>query len=135
MYTGQCLCGRIRFEFDSSPADVSVCHCSLCRRMTGTAFGVYVKVPAANLNLTDGGEQLNSYAVTDKLSMLSCRTCGSYTYATHSDYAEFAYVCLGSLDDGHDIRPGYHEFVGSKASWFEIHDELPQFEDWSPDDQ
>jgi hypothetical protein len=56
-------------------------------------------------------------------------------YATHSDYSEFAYVCLGTLDDDHNIRPGYHEFVGSKANWFEIHDSLPQFEDWSPDDQ
>jgi len=102
--------------------------------MTGTASVGQIQVRGRNLDV-DGGEQFNSYAVTDKLSMLSCRACGSYTYATHSDYAEFAYVCLGSLDDGHDIRPGYHEFVGSKASWFEIHDELPQFEDWSPDDQ
>jgi len=102
--------------------------------MTGTAFGVYVKVPAANLTLVSGIDQLSSYAVTDKLSMLSCRDCGSYVYATHADYSKFAYVCLGSLDEQDDIRPGYHEFVGSKASWFDIHDSLPQFEDWSTDD-
>ena len=135
MYTGKCLCGQVRYEFDSNPTDVSVCHCSFCRRMTGTAFGVYVKVPGANLQLASGNDNLNSYDVTGKLSMLSCRTCGSYVYATHSDYSEFAYVCLGTLDDDHDIRPGYHEFVGSKANWFEIHDSLPRFEDWSPDDQ
>lgn len=132
MYTGQCLCGQIRFEFDSQPTDVSICHCSLCRRMTGTAFGVYIKVPAANLTLVSGFDQLNSYAVTDKLSMLSCQNCGSYVYATHADYSGFAYVCLGSLDEQDDFRPGYHEFVGSKANWFEIHDSLPQFEGWSP---
>lgn len=133
MYTGQCLCGQIRFGFDTQPTDISVCHCSLCRRMTGTAFGVYVKIPAANLKLVSSIDSLNSYDVTDKLKMLSCGTCGSYVYATHADYSEFAYVCLGALDDGHEIRPGYHEFVGSKASWYEIHDALPQFEGWSPD--
>lgn len=133
MYSGQCLCSRIRFEFDTQPTDVSICHCSLCRRMTGTAFGAYVKVPTADFNLTSGTDDLNAYDVTDKLSMLSCSCCGSYVYATHADYSEFAYVCLGSLDD-HDIRPGYHEFVGSKASWFEIHDSLPQFEGWSPEE-
>jgi len=102
--------------------------------MTGTAFGVYARVPAASLNVVSGAARLNSYDVTEKLSMLSCRSCGSYVYATHTDYSEFAYVCLGALDDDHDIRPGYHEFVGSKASWFDIHDSLPQFEDWSNDE-
>jgi len=134
MYTGRCLCGQVRFEFDSQPTDVSICHCSLCRRMTGTAFGVYARVPATSLNVISGAAQLNSYDVTEKLSMLSCRNCGSYIYAKHKDYSEFAYVCLGALDDDHDIRPGYHEFVGSKASWFDIHDSLPQFEDWSNDE-
>ena len=133
MYSGHCLCGQVQFEFDSQPTDVSVCHCSFCRRMTGTAFGVYVKVPAGNLNFLSGTEQVTSYDVTDKLSMYSCRNCGSYLYARHADYSEFTYVCLGAVDDNDDIRPGYHEFVGSKASWFDIHDSLPQFEDWSPE--
>ncbi len=134
MYTGQCLCGQVRFEFDTRPTDVSICHCSLCRRMTGTAFGVYVKVPTTELKLMSGGDQITSYSVTDKLSMCSCQNCGSYIYARHSDYSEFTYVCLGVLDDNADIRPGYHEFVGSKASWFDIHDSLPRFEDWSNDE-
>lgn len=102
--------------------------------MTGTAFGVYVKVPATELNVTADDDQLIAYEVTDKLRMFSCRNCGSYLYADHSDYAEFAYVCLGTLDDSGDIRPGYHEFVGSKASWYEIHDSLPQYEGWSDAD-
>ena len=134
MYTGHCLCKQVRFEFDTQPTDVSICHCSLCRRMTGTAFGVYVKVPALNLTIASGAEQITAYNVTDKLSMCSCRGCGSYLYAKHSDYSDFVYVCLGAVDDHGDIHPGYHEFVGSKAGWFEIHDSLPQFEGWSPDE-
>lgn len=134
MFTGHCLCSQVRFEFDTQPTDVSICHCSLCRRMTGTAFGVYVKVPVAGLKFVSGTEQITAYDVTEKLGMFSCRSCGSYLYAKHSDYSDFAYVCLGTVDDHDDIRPGYHEFVGSKASWFDIHDSLPQFEGWSPDD-
>jgi hypothetical protein len=38
MYTGHCLCGHCRFEFEAPDRDVNICHCSLCRRMTGTAF-------------------------------------------------------------------------------------------------
>jgi len=134
MFTGHCLCGHVKFEFDAQPTDVSVCHCSLCRRMTGSAFGVYVKVPAVNLNLMSGADQITAYDVTEKLTMCSCRRCGGYLYAEHSDYSEFTYVCLGAVNDHDGIHPGYHEFVGSKASWFDIHDSLPQFEDWSPDE-
>jgi hypothetical protein len=134
MYTGQCLCGDICFEFDAPDRDVNICHCSLCRRMTGTAFGTYVKVHKDSLRITGGENNFTAYAVTDKLDMLSCATCGSYVYATHSDYADYAYVCLGVVDDNDDLRPTYHEFVGSKASWYEIHDGLPQNDGWSDQD-
>ena len=134
MFKGHCLCDQVRFEFDTQPTDVSICHCSLCRRMTGTAFGVYVKVPASDLTFTSSAGQITAYNVSDKLSMCSCRGGGSYLYAKHSDYSDFVYVCLGAVDDHGDIHPGYHEFVGSKAGWFEVHDSLPQFEGWSPDE-
>jgi hypothetical protein len=122
MYTGQCLCGDICFEFDAPDRDVNICHCSLfdapdrdvnichcslCRRMTGTAFGTYVKVHKDSLQITAGGKNFTAYAVTDKLDMISCATCGSYVYATHSDYADYAYVCLGVVDDNDDLRPTY----------------------------
>jgi hypothetical protein len=132
MYTGQCLCGDICFEFDAPDRDVNICHCSLCRRMTGTAFGTYVKVHKDSLQITAGGKNFTAYAVTDKLDMISCATCGSYVYATHSDYADYAYVCLGVVDDNDDLRPTY--LVGSKASWYEIHDGLPQNDGWSDQD-
>jgi hypothetical protein len=134
MYTGHCLCGDIRFNFDAPDRDVNICHCSLCRRMTGTAFGTYVKVREDALHFAAPGVPLNTFAVTDKLTMNSCANCGSYLYATHSDYPAFAYVCLGVVDDNDELRPTYHEFVGSKASWYEIHDGLPQFTDWSDED-
>ena len=134
MYSGHCLCGDIRFEFDAPDRDVNICHCSLCRRMTGTAFGTYVKVREDALHFRSSENRFIGYAVTDKLTMISCASCGSYLYATHSDYPAFAYVCLGVVDDNDDLRPTYHEFVGSRAPWYEIHDDLPQYDGWSDED-
>jgi hypothetical protein len=99
--------------------------------MTGSAFGVYVKVLDAELTLTDGAGGLSSYDATDKLNFQFCQTCGSTLFAKHTDYPAFVYVSLGTIAEGSDIRPMYHEFVGSKASWFEIQDSLPRFEKWS----
>lgn len=131
MFTGNCLCERVRFEFESTPTDVSICHCSICRKTTGTAFGTYVKVAATDFKLTRGADELVSYEVTENLATHFCRVCGSTVHATHAEYPGFVYVSLGAMSEDSGIRPMYHEFVGSKASWYEIHDSLPQSEEWS----
>ncbi len=131
MFTGNCLCNQVQFEFGRRPTNVSVCHCSICRRTTGSAFGAYVKVPDVDLTLIDSADHLCSYNVTDKLSTQFCCICGSTVFARHTDYPGFVYVSLGAMGDDSNIRPTYHEFVGSKASWFDIQDSLPKFEEWS----
>lgn len=131
MITGNCLCNQVCFEFGSKPTNVSICHCSVCRHITGSAFGVYAKVSNVDLTLTGGADHVTTYKVTDKLSTQFCRDCGSTVFATHADYPGFTYVCLGAIAEGSDIRPMYHEFAGSKASWYDIQDPLPKFEEWS----
>lgn len=99
--------------------------------MTGSAFGTYAKVSDAELSLSSGAGNLISYAVTDKLRTQFCRVCGSTLFARHADYPGFVYVSLGAMAENSGIRPAYHEFVGSKADWFDIQDSLPKFEEWS----
>ena len=131
MFTGNCLCNQIRFGFKTKSTNISICHCSICQHTTGSAFGAYVKVSEVDLTLIDGADHLCSYKVTDKLSTRFCRVCGSTVFASHADHSGFVYVSLGTMTEGSDMRPTYHEFVGSKASWFDIHDSLPKFEEWS----
>jgi len=132
---GQCQCGAVSFEFDVEPTDASFCHCSLCRRMSGSAFTAWCEVPADALRLSDGGERLAHYAITDRLTKHFCRACGTQIYSEHSSYPGFAYVCLGALDEDAGIVPGYHQFVGSRARWYTIVDDLPQFDEWPPGEQ
>ena len=133
MYTGNCLCNQVRFGFETKPTNISICHCSICQHTTGSAFGAYVKVSEADLTLTHGADQISSYDVTDKLSTRFCQVCGSTIYMSHADHPGFVYVSLGTMAEGSDIHPTYHEFVGSKASWYEIQDSLPRFDGWSDD--
>lgn len=128
MYTGHCLCERVRFGFASKPTDVSACHCSICRRITGSAFGTYVQVSEAELTLSCGAEDLSDYEISAMSSTHFCRNCGSTVFARHADFPKSVFVYLGAIDENADIRLMYHEYVGSKASWFEILDSLPQFE-------
>ena len=41
-------------------------------------------------------------------------------------------IALATLDDDPGVRPGLHIFVGSKAPWFEITDDLPQYSEYPP---
>ena len=54
--------------------------------------------------------------------------CGSLLFSVVRDGA-FVHVAMGSLVDAPSIRPTEHIFVGSKAPWFEITDDLPQFQE------
>lgn len=126
-----CICGSIEFSFDTELSDVSFCHCSICRRITGSAFGAYFEVPNARLSISDKQSLLAEYGVTPRLTKSFCRRCGSNLFSRHADFPGFTYVSLGALADDKDIRPEYHEYVSSKASWHEIGDSLPQFADSS----
>jgi len=134
MHTGHCHCGRIRFVFDGEPSGASFCHCSICRRMTGSAFGAWCEVPYRNFRWLKGRDQVSKYAVTDRLGTLFCRTCGVVVLAEHRDWPGFRYIALGALDGDVEIVPEYHQFTACKAPWYRIHDPIPQYESWPEDE-
>lgn len=133
MRTGGCHCGAVQFEFDTAPQDVGYCHCSHCRRLSGSAFAAYCEVPDAHLNITSGLDRLVRYPATAKLDKHFCAACGVTLFTRHQSFEGSTYVALGVLDDDTGITPGYHQFVGSKAKWYEIADALPQFAEWDDD--
>lgn len=133
MRTGGCHCGAVRFAFDTEPRDIGYCHCSHCRRLTGSAFAAYCEVPDRNLNVTAGLERIVRYAATAKLDKHFCGACGVTLFTRHRSFAGSTYVALGVLDDDAGIAPAYHQFVASKAKWYEIGDALPQFAEWDDD--
>jgi hypothetical protein len=128
---GQCYCARIRYEFSGDPTDVSCCHCSICRRLTGTAFGTYVGVSDKNLRIVKGAGNLAHYDATRKLTTQFCTTCGANLFTTHLDFPGKTYISLGTLIDDSGIVPECHQFVGSKAKWHQISDSLPQFQEFN----
>lgn len=127
--TGHCLCERVRYEFDSEPTDASFCHCSICRRLSGSAFASWCEVPRKSVRWS-GRDNLLSYRITDRLDTFFCRSCGTALLAEHSNWPDCAYLPMGTLDDASAIAPQYHQFTASKASWYKIHDPMPQYKQW-----
>ena len=126
MIRGSCLCGSVRYEIRGPLGPASHCHCSMCRKAHGAAFGTYARVKMSNFVMTAGEHNLASYRSSQSVVRTFCRSCGSaLQFITETKPESFA-LALGTLDDDPGVRPSYHIFVGSKAPWFEITDKLPQ---------
>jgi hypothetical protein len=104
------------------------CHCSRCRAATGSAFKPFGGIERGKLRLTAGGDRLLIRG-EDELNDTRCAACGSLLYSVVRG-GEYVHVALGSLQDEPSLKPTKHIFVGSKAPWFEITDELPQHEEY-----
>jgi hypothetical protein len=123
---GGCDCGAVRYTVADEFEYASNCHCSRCRASTGTAFKSFAGIPRAKLELTRGGDRLMIVGEPDA-NHTRCAECGSLLYSVVRDGA-YVHVAMGSLGDAPSIRPQNHIFAGSKAPWFEITDDLPQFD-------
>jgi hypothetical protein len=124
---GSCECGRVRYRVADEFLYAANCHCSRCRAATGSAFKPFAGIEREKLQLTDGADALLVHG-DDRLNDTRCATCGGLLFSVVRDGA-YVHVAMGSLVDAPAIRPSEHIFVGSKAPWYEITDDLPQNEE------
>jgi len=127
MIRGSCLCKRVRFEIRGTPGRSSHCHCSMCRKAHGAAFGSYAAVRVEDLKMVSGEELIMRYRSSPGVERTFCARCGSTLQFISEKMPGIIDVALGTLDDDPGIRVPHHIFVASKAPWFEITDGLPQY--------
>jgi hypothetical protein len=132
MIRGSCLCGSVRYEIRGEPGPIVFCHCSQCRKMHGAAFGTYFRVNRADFTLVSGEADIMSFRSSDDVLRTFCGRCGSTLQFVRESRSDSFSVAIGTLDDDPGIRPSHHIFVGSKAPWYEIADDLPRFDERKP---
>jgi hypothetical protein len=125
--SGKCECGAVRYRVADAFLYAANCHCSLCRAATGSAFKAFAGIEREKLEITDGRDSLLIFGEED-LNHTRCGVCGSLLFSVVREGA-YVHVAMGSLVDAPTLGPTQHIFVGSKAPWFEITDDLPQFEE------
>ncbi|MBD1574096.1 GFA family protein [Vibrio sp. S17_S38] len=130
MLNGSCYCRIVKYEVADEFEYALNCHCSNCRRTTGSAFKPFAGIRTEKLSIVCGADKLLVYG-DNKTNNTHCKICGSLIYSLVRD-GEYVHVPLGTLLDNPSIKPAAHIFVGSKAPWFEITDGLPQFEEFAP---
>ena len=120
------MCGAVRYAVADAFAYALNCHCSNCRRTTGAAFKPFAGIGRDRLAITAGADKLLIFGEANNHDA-HCKRCGSLLYSVVRAGA-FVHLAMGTLIDDPTIRPTAHIFVGSKAPWFTITDDLPQYE-------
>lgn len=127
MIRASCLCAGVRFEITGPLGRASHCHCSMCRKAHGAAFGSYARVRSEDIRIAAGAELIAAYASSPGVTRTFCSRCGSTLQWLWNARPEVQTIALGILDDDPGTRPECHIFVGSKAPWYEIADRLPRY--------
>jgi hypothetical protein len=141
MIRGSCLCGGVRFEIAKAVGPFELCHCRRCRKVTGSAFfsGMYVRTE--DFRLVEGKDLIATYEAPilrepPAYRTSFCSRCGSPVpnpgpttprRRTRGRTGRLE-IPAGLLDDDPRLKPDKHIFIEVKSPWFEITDNLPQYD-------
>ena len=129
---GSCLCGGVSFEIAGAVGPFELCHCTRCRKASGSAFVAGLGVRTEDFRLLAGAELIRRYEAPVREAPPAYRTsfcsrCGSPVPDPPVGSSWFE-VPAGTLDQDPRVRPDRHIFVERKSPWFAIADALPQLD-------
>ncbi|MDP1613637.1 MAG: GFA family protein [Sulfuritalea sp.] len=127
MIEGGCLCGGVRYRYDGEIDEISICHCSQCRKAQGSAFAAVSPVAADRFTIIAGTDLLREYRSSPDKARVFCSRCGSPIYSAKDDLPEIRRLRLGTVDTPFVCTNAFHIFTDSKASWWNCDDGLPRF--------
>jgi len=128
--TGGCQCGAVQFEFTGAPNFMMNCHCTRCRKVKGAAHATNAFVAGDQFSWTTGEDNITNYSLPEAkvFGHAFCKTCGSSVPRPRPDGSVYN-VPAGSLNQAPGVDAKGHIFVGSKASWYELTTDLPQWDE------
>ena len=129
---GGCLCGTIRYRARGPWLRFVHCHCSRCRRATGTGHASNLFTGPDNLEWLSGEASVERYdlASAQSFAVCFCRICGSpLPHLTRSGSAWV--IPAGSLDHEPSVLPSGRIFWSSRALWSCGGDQLPCFDTYA----
>jgi hypothetical protein len=128
MIRGSCLCGGVTFEFARTAGPFELCHCTRCRKVSGSAYRAGLRVQGKDFRLVAGKELIKTFDAPTVEAPPPYRQCFCGRCGCPVPFLRGGawFVPAGLLDDDPGIRPDKHIYVELKAPWDTIADQLPQ---------
>ena len=130
---GSCLCGAVRYEITGNLGIFQYCHCSRCRKFTGSAHSANILVRPEDFRWLSGEGEVGHFepAGTRHFATAFCRTCGC-SMPWHAKSGRTVVIPAGTLDEYPGIEPMQNIFCGSDAAWYQPASDLPHHETLPP---
>lgn len=133
MIRGSCLCGAVSFQIDRATGPFELCHCTRCRKASGSAYLAGIVVRVADFRFIRGREHITVFElpVRDRppgYRRPFCRFCGS-PVPEPDPGGEWCEIPAGLLDDDPGLRPDRHIFTEHRAAWTPRGDGLPELDE------
>lgn len=135
---GSCLCGTVKFKLSGELPLIYQCHCSLCRKVSGSSSNSAIVVQSSNFHWSSGKSQIKAFETQSGFKSEFCRYCGSPVPNISSDGQSY-WVPAGLLSAPIQTQIAAHVYVGSHANWdtgfllddIPKYDQMPSDEEWS----
>lgn len=118
--SGSCLCGKVSYQFEGPIRIFQYCHCSRCRKFTGSAHASSILIDPPNFEWLSGEEHVGRFELPEAKHYATsfCKHCGSsLPWLTQSGKAVI--VPAGTLDDDPQARPIHNAYYADRAPWYE----------------
>ncbi len=130
---GSCLCQSVSFQFHGSSHVFQNCHCSRCRKITGSAYASNIIIESEQFEWLSGEELVERFEHPQAKYFATsfCKQCGS-SLPWRPQQGSAIVIPAGTLDDDPEIKPTQNIFWDSHAPWHLEVDALPKFEQFPP---
>ncbi len=133
MTTGSCACGAVVYEITGPPGPAHHCHCRICRKTHAAAFSTFARLPRDRFRLVRGEERVRRFRSSAPCERRFCGDCGSHLQFLVDGLPDLVWVSVGTMDGEPPVEIAGHMFVPSKASWYDIRDDLPRWDEYPPE--
>ncbi len=128
--SGSCLCGEATYEITGNMGIFQYCHCSRCRKFTGSTYASNLFVSPDQFKWVKGESIVGTYSPkeTKYFATAFCKNCGS-SLPWRSKGGKVVVIPAGTLDGNPGIKPHQNIFCASKAEWYKTSSELPEYDE------
>ncbi len=129
MAKGSCLCGKITYEAAEIGRNITKCHCTICKKLSGSAYGDYTTAPIGKFKWTSGEALLKKFESSPGNFRNFCSVCGTHMPTGHPSMGIY-FIQPGTLDSAETLVESAHMFLRSSAPWHKRQHGLAEYEEY-----
>jgi hypothetical protein len=120
---GSCRCGKVQYTISADPIFTGICHCTSCRKSTGSAYGTVMGVPTPGVTVTGNMTRFDEVGESGKATHRNfCPVCGSTITQTADIMEGVTMIGVGTLEDSNAVKPAMQIYCDSALEWAKVPD-------------